>query len=254
MSIGSSALSCFTANVTPKPWRSGGFRVYQPSGDTPECGGVHSEPGTERAGILYQQVLGRELGWLDDRERAKRPARLPVVLTQAEVRSLLAHLDGRHELMAKLLYGAGLRLMECVRQRVKDADFERGEILVRDGKGGKDRVTLLPQSATEPLKNHLEKVRAVHENDLAAGFGESICRLPWRESTKMRPGSGAGSMVSRPPCARLTRVPGRSGVITSTRSHCNGREKRRARLSNSETGDLPHLSPFLCDPSTGVRL
>jgi len=96
---------------------------------------------------------------------------LPVVLTQAEVRSLLAHLDGRHELMAKLLYGAGLRLMECVRLRVKDADFERGEILVRDGKGGKDRVTMLPQSATEPLKNHLE-VRAVHENDLAEGFGE----------------------------------------------------------------------------------
>lgn len=122
--------------------------------------------------FLYQQVLGRELGWLDDLERAKRPARLPVVLTQAEVRSVLAHLDGRHELMAKLLYGAGLRLMECVRLRVKDADFERGEILVRDGKGGKDRVTLLPQSATEPLKNHLEKVRAVHENDLAAGFGE----------------------------------------------------------------------------------
>jgi len=122
--------------------------------------------------FLYQQVLGRELGWLDDLERAKRPARLPVVLTQAEVRSVLAHLDGRHELMAKLLYGTGLRLMECVRLRVKDADFERGEILVRDGKGGKDRVTMLPQSATEPLKNHLEKVRAIHENDLAEGFGE----------------------------------------------------------------------------------
>jgi len=73
--------------------------------------------------FLYQQVLGRELGWLDDLERAKRPARLPVVLTQAEVRSVLAHLDGRHELMAKLLYGTGLRLMECVRLRVKDADF-----------------------------------------------------------------------------------------------------------------------------------
>jgi len=122
--------------------------------------------------FLYQEVLGRELGWLDDLERAKRPSRLPVVLTQAEVRSVLAHLDGRHELMAKLLYGAGLRLMECVRLRVKDADFERGEILVRDGKGGKDRVSMLPQSATEALKNHLEKVRAIHEKDLAEGFGE----------------------------------------------------------------------------------
>ncbi|MFH0343894.1 MAG: integron integrase [Chromatiales bacterium] len=122
--------------------------------------------------FLYQEVLGREIGWLDDLERAKRPSRLPVVLTQAEVRSVLAHLDGRHELMAKLLYGAGLRLMECVRLRVKDADFERGEILVRDGKGGKDRVSMLPQSATEPLKNYLEKVRAIHEKDLAEGFGE----------------------------------------------------------------------------------
>ncbi len=74
--------------------------------------------------------------------------------------------------MAKLLYGAGLRLMECVRWRVKDVDFERGELMVRDGKGNKDRITMLPQSMAEPLKSHLEKVRAIHEKDLAEGFGE----------------------------------------------------------------------------------
>ena len=122
--------------------------------------------------FLYQEVLGRELGWLDDLERAKRPARLPVVLTPAEVRAVLAHLEGRHELMAKLVYGTGLRLMECVRLRVKDVDFERGEIGVRDGKGNKDRITVLPRSLAEPLKSHLEKVRVLHEKDLAEGFGE----------------------------------------------------------------------------------
>jgi integron integrase len=122
--------------------------------------------------FLYQEVLGKEIGWLDDLERAKRPARLPVVLTQAEVRAVLADLDGRHELMAKLLYGTGMRLMECVRLRIKDVDFERGEIMVRDGKGGKDRITMLPRNVVDPLKNHLEKVRAIHEKDLAAGFGE----------------------------------------------------------------------------------
>ena len=122
--------------------------------------------------FLYQEVIGKEIGWLDDLERAKRPARLPVVLTQAEVRAVLAHLDGRHELMAKLLYGTGMRLMECARLRVKDVDFERGEIVVRDGKGGKDRITMLPRNVVEPLKNHLVKVRAIHEKDLAEGFGE----------------------------------------------------------------------------------
>ncbi len=120
--------------------------------------------------FLYQEVFGKEIGWLDDLERAKRPARLPVVLTQAEVRAVLAHLDGRHELMTKLLYGTGMRLMECV--RLRDVDFERSEIVVRDGKGGKDRITMLPRSLVEPLKSHLEKVRVVHEKDLTEGFGK----------------------------------------------------------------------------------
>ena len=122
--------------------------------------------------FLYREVLRQEFDWMEDLERAKRPARLPIVLTEAEVKGVLAHLDGRNWLMAGLLYGAGLRLMECVRLRVKDVDFAYGQITVRDGKGNKDRVTMLPVSVAEVLRPHLEKVRALHEQDLRAGYGD----------------------------------------------------------------------------------
>jgi integron integrase len=122
--------------------------------------------------FLYREILDREVGWLGEVERAKQPERLPVVFSRAEVRVVLAHVDGQHWLMASLLYGAGLRLMECVRLRVKDVDYEYRHILVRDGKGQKDRVTMLPQSLTEPLKRHLEKVNILHQQDLTEGFGE----------------------------------------------------------------------------------
>ncbi len=122
--------------------------------------------------FLYRDVLSIELPWLQDVVRAKRPARLPVVLTRREVEAVLARLDGRDWLMASLLYGAGLRLMECVRLRVKDIDFAMRQIVVRDGKGAKDRVTMLPEKLLSPLHLQLEKAKAVHEADLAAGFGE----------------------------------------------------------------------------------
>jgi integron integrase len=122
--------------------------------------------------FLYREILDQEVGWLGEIEQAKRPERLPVVFSRAEVRALLAHLDGQHWLMASLLYGAGIRLMECVRLRVKDVDFTYRQILVRDGKGQKDRVTTLPQTLLEPLKQHLEKVKDLHDQDLAEGFGD----------------------------------------------------------------------------------
>jgi integron integrase len=100
-----------------------------------------------------------------------RSARLPVVLTATETRTVLAHLEGRHRLMANLLYGAGLRLMECVRLRVKDFDFEYRQITVRDGKGQKDRLTMLPDSLMGPLQAHLADVKILHEQDLRQGFG-----------------------------------------------------------------------------------
>lgn len=122
--------------------------------------------------FLYKAVLRVDLPWLGEVTRAKRPGRLPVVLTVEETRRVLAHIHGPQGLMAGLLYGAGLRLLECVRLRVKDVDFGYRQITVRDGKGEKDRVTMLPQAVLEPLRAHLEKVKVLHEQDLEEGFGE----------------------------------------------------------------------------------
>ena len=119
--------------------------------------------------FLYKEVLQQDIGWLDGMEHAKRPARLPVVLTATEVRAVLAYLDGRHRLMANLLYGSGLRLMECVRLRIKDVDFDQRQILIRSGKGDKDRVTMLPDSIVEPLRAHLHRSHALWSADCAAG-------------------------------------------------------------------------------------
>jgi len=116
--------------------------------------------------FLYKEVLEIELPWLDGITRAKKPPRLPVVLTETEVRTLLAQLDGVHHIIASLLYGSGLRLMEAMRLRIKDVDFERLEVTVRDGKGGKDRRTMLPRSLVEPLRSQLERVRIFHEQDI----------------------------------------------------------------------------------------
>ena len=121
--------------------------------------------------FLYKQVLKQEMGWLQGVERAKRPARVPVVLTRDEVHKVFAQLHGTPRLMAGLLYGSGLRLMECVRLRVKDIDFGYARITVRDGKGAKDRVTMLPVNLVKSLERHLQKVQAQHEEDLEAGFG-----------------------------------------------------------------------------------
>lgn len=122
--------------------------------------------------FLYKGVLGRDLGFVQGVVRAKRPERLPVVLTREEVRAILARMDGAPKLMAMLLYGAGLRLMECCELRVKDIDFGANMIVVRSGKGGKDRHTMLPAAAREPLRLHLEAAKKLHEADLAAGAGK----------------------------------------------------------------------------------
>lgn len=132
--------------------------------------------------FLYREVLRIDLPWLQNVTRAKRPRRLPVVLSQDEVRRLLAAMEGRSWLMASLLYGTGMRLMECLRLRVKDVDFARGEIAVRDGKGGKDRRTMLPRSLEEPLQREIERARVLHARDLAEGFGET--RLPYALARK----------------------------------------------------------------------
>ena len=119
--------------------------------------------------FLYREVLLMEVPWLDNVVRAKRPQRLPVVLTNQEVHAVLHRMSGVYGLMAAILYGTGMRLMECVRLRVKDVDFERGEILIRDGKGAKDRVTMLPVSVVESLQAHLNSRRALFEDDKRLG-------------------------------------------------------------------------------------
>ena len=119
--------------------------------------------------FLYKEVLAIELPWLSEIGRPKKPKRLPTVLTHGEVQRLFAHLEGTHCLMARLIYGTGLRLMECVRMRVKDLDLGRGEILVRSGKGARDRVTMVPQSISDELRYTLRRTRAVWEQDRAAG-------------------------------------------------------------------------------------
>ena len=120
---------------------------------------------------LYKQVLGLELPWLDEVVQAKRPQRLPVVLTPSEVRDVLLHMQGTPALVGQLLYGTGMRLLEALRLRVKDVEFARREIVVREGKGNKDRVTVLPENLIAPLQAQLHKARALHEKDLDAGLG-----------------------------------------------------------------------------------
>jgi integron integrase len=132
--------------------------------------------------FLYRVVLGVELPWLDDVVRAKRPRRVPVVLSRGEVTRVLGAMDGVHWLMAALLYGSGLRLMECLRLRVKDVDFARNEITVREGKGRKDRRVPLPETLREALERQIARARLLHEADLAAGHGEA--RLPYALARK----------------------------------------------------------------------
>jgi len=119
--------------------------------------------------FLYKEVLSIDLPWLDKVVRAKQPQRLPVVLTRTEVQAILVRMSGTYGLMANLLYGTGMRLMECVRLRVKDVDFERGEILIRDGKGAKDRVTILPESLVSPLQTYLLQRRVLFDDDIRLG-------------------------------------------------------------------------------------
>jgi integron integrase len=120
--------------------------------------------------FLYREVLHAEVETIEA-VRAKRPKRLPTVLTRDEVMRVITALSGANRLVAQLLYGSGLRLLECLRLRAKDLDFSYNQIVVRDGKGAKDRVTVLPQNLVEPLRTHLQRVAMIHQNDLAEGYG-----------------------------------------------------------------------------------
>jgi integron integrase len=128
--------------------------------------------------FLYRVILGRELTGLAETERAKRPIRIPLVLSRAEVDAILRQLHGVPWLMASLMYGSGLRLLECCSLRVKDLDLGRGELRVRAGKGNKDRVTVVPGALVDPLRAHLERVLKEHQADMADGVGCGAVALP----------------------------------------------------------------------------
>lgn len=165
--------------------------------------------------FLYEHVLSQPLDRVQA-VRANRPKRLPVVLTRPEVRLLLSKLDGTYRLMGQLMYGSGLRLLECLRLRVKDLDFGRGEIVVREGKGNKDRRTLLPTAVRPPLRAHLDRVKLLHERDLAAGFGRVY--LPDALERKLPHAAAEFVWQYVFPSAKMSRDP-RSGVVRRHHAH-----------------------------------
>ncbi len=173
--------------------------------------------------FYYQQVLGRSLQGMRDFVRAKRPRRLPVVLTRHEVATLLRSMNGVTWLMASLLYGTGMRLMECVRLRVQDVDFDYQQILVRDGKGQKDRVVPLPSSLVSPLRDHLQVRYRIHQTDLAKGFGEVY--LPHALARKYPNAAREWRWQYLFCSSRLSTDP-RSGVVRRHHIHENSLQKR----------------------------
>lgn len=162
---------------------------------------------------------------------------------------MLGHLRGDKWLMASLMYGAGLRLMECLRLRVQDIDLARDEIIVRDGKGAQDRRTMLPETVKKPLQKHLQKVKAIHDEDVAAGWGGFNCRLPRTESTPTPPPTGAGNGSFRRSTGGRTRELARKAAIIPTKRSCNGPlRKLCARPVWSSTSAVTHsgiLSPHI---------
>jgi len=191
--------------------------------------------------FLYEQVLEVQLGDLGDYARPKRPARLPVVLSKEEVQRLLERMEGTAQLICRLLYGTGMRLMEAMRLRVKDVDFARGQILIRDGKGGKDRVTMLPESLKAELQTHLRRVKARHEEDLLGGGG--TVHLPYALERKYPRANRDWNWQWVFPSKSLSRDP-RSGLVRRHHFHENGVQKavqaaaRQARLHKTVS---PHV-------------
>ena len=155
--------------------------------------------------FVYKEILGIDLPWLKEIVQARRPQRLPVVLTEPEVRRMLQSMHGVTGLVASLLYGTGLRLLEALRLRIKDIELARREIVVREGKGGKDRVTVLPESLLLPLRDQIARVRALHDADLASGLGRA--NLPDALARKYPNASLAFGWQFVFPSARISRDP-----------------------------------------------
>ena len=187
--------------------------------------------------FLYKEVLQIELPWLDNVTQAKVPKKLPVVMTQNEVRAVLARLDGTVWLICSLLYGSGSRIMECLRLRVKDVDFERCEILVREGKGFKDRVTMLPASLVQLLKQQLERVKTLHEEDLLKGYGDVF--MPMALEAKYPKAGKSWNWQYIFPSRNLSVDP-RSGVVR--RHHSDEKVIQRAVKKAASAAEISKLA------------
>ena len=200
--------------------------------------------------FLYQKVLGVDLPWLSDIVAAKQPLHLPTVLTVSEVQAVLGRLSGVTGLVAQLLYGSGLRLMEACRLRVQDVDFGMHQLLVRNGKGAKDRVTMLPQTIIEPLKQHLQRVKMMHDDDLRDGNGEVYLPFALDRKYPNAPREWGWQYVF--PADRSSQDP-RSGAI---RRHHLGEQtvQRAVRQAAMVSGLTKRVSPHTMRHSFATHL
>ena len=200
--------------------------------------------------FLYKDVLGMELPWMEGIARARRPKRVPDVLTAADIHATFSHLIGVHSLMARLMYGSGIRLSECLQLRVKDMDLVRREIVVRQGKGAKDRVTMFPRSLVEAMTAHLADIRSLYRADRAAGF--SGVELPYAYGIKNSAAATSWSWFWVFPQDHLSTDP-RSGL--RQRHHTYGQTFQRAlRRAGNRAGIVKPISSHILRHSFATHL